>query len=378
MVWWAVRLEDAQSKADANLGKAKIARADLDAAQDAIARALSVQGSVDGVYAALERVYERYHDSGTSPPDGVTVPTEWQLRQARNAASSAAASVSDARGDARDAQDRLDVATRLVQEAKSDYEDDARTVVARIEAAKQAGVRVDSWWESVYHSEAWGVVVAIVTVVVVVAAVVLTGGVALAVIIAGSALLLADALMAYAEGDIGTGEFVLDVVLLLIPGGKLLGTAGKGAKLAIAAAKGTKGASKGVTVVEKIAGSSRTVRTAASPNKIRTLSKEEKKLYSRPKPRATTKREVWERAKDESGVVSDPVTEKVINPDESWDMGHRPGYEFRKLQASAAQRKLTRQEFLDEFNTPSHFRPELPSSNRSHVGEDKLGRWLGP
>jgi len=48
-------------------------------------------------------------------------------------------------------------------------------------------------------------------------------------------------------------------------------------------------------------------------------------------------------------------------------MGHKPGYEFKAHQKSA-----------QGHNDPSHYRPEEPSSNRSHKGEDKTGSYKGP
>ena len=87
---------------------------------------------------------------------------------------------------------------------------------------------------------------------------------------------------------------------------------------------------------------------------------------------------VWENAKGPDGQVRDPLTGAVMNSDDPWDMGHRPGYEFRKHQLSAQQRGISRQEFLDEYNDPSHFWPELPTSNRSHAGEDTTDQYFGP
>jgi HNH/ENDO VII superfamily nuclease with conserved GHE residues len=51
-------------------------------------------------------------------------------------------------------------------------------------------------------------------------------------------------------------------------------------------------------------------------------------------------------------------------------MGHLPGQEFRRLQAEAQANGLSRKQFLDIHNDPLHYRPELPSSNRSHALED--------
>ena len=59
-------------------------------------------------------------------------------------------------------------------------------------------------------------------------------------------------------------------------------------------------------------------------------------------------------------------------------MGHKPAYEFRKHRDSAAERGLSRQEFLDEHNDPSHYRPELSESNQGYMGEDASDAYLGP
>jgi len=59
-------------------------------------------------------------------------------------------------------------------------------------------------------------------------------------------------------------------------------------------------------------------------------------------------------------------------------MGHRPGYEFKKHQKSAEDRGNNRKQFLDEHNNPNHYRPELPSSNRGHMGEDLTSNYFGP
>jgi hypothetical protein len=88
----------------------------------------------------------------------------------------------------------------------------------------------------------------------------------------------------------------------------------------------------------------------------------------------------WETAQNESidGVVRDPVTGDPVNPNEPWDMGHKPGYEFRKHQQSAAERGVSRDQFLNEHNTSDHFRPENPSSNRGHQGEAPDDIYYGP
>ena len=100
--------------------------------------------------------------------------------------------------------------------------------------------------------------------------------------------------------------------------------------------------------------------------------------YSRPTGyRAGVRDQVWENAKDEHGRVRDPVSGRYMSKNQSWDMGHKPGYEFKKHQESAMERGITRKQFLDEHNNPDHYRPELPFSNRSHKGEDKTGEYFG-
>ena len=59
-------------------------------------------------------------------------------------------------------------------------------------------------------------------------------------------------------------------------------------------------------------------------------------------------------------------------------MGHKPGFEFRKLQKYAADNRWTREQFLDAYNDPSHYQPELPDSNMGHQGEDMTNNYYGP
>ena len=113
--------------------------------------------------------------------------------------------------------------------------------------------------------------------------------------------------------------------------------------------------------------------------KPRKLTRKEKKLYKRPSGyRKGMRDKVWEIAKNDDGVVLDPLTNKVIDKSEAWDMGHKPGYEFWKHQQSAAERGISRKQFLDEYYNVDHFRPELPISNRSHKGEIGSNLYYGP
>ena len=100
--------------------------------------------------------------------------------------------------------------------------------------------------------------------------------------------------------------------------------------------------------------------------------------YSRPTHwRAGMRDEVWDGAKDDHGRVRDSVSGKYMCKDQPWDMGHKPGYEFYKHQQSARERGISRKEFLDEYYNSDHYRPELPSSNRSHKGENVTDDYFG-
>jgi predicted ribonuclease toxin of YeeF-YezG toxin-antitoxin module len=100
--------------------------------------------------------------------------------------------------------------------------------------------------------------------------------------------------------------------------------------------------------------------------------------YKRPSGyRKGVRDKVWDDAKGPDGKVRDPLTGKEMKKNEPWDMGHKPGHEFRKHQQDAANRGIDRKQFLDEHNNPRSYRPELPSSNRSHMGEAADDIFLG-
>jgi hypothetical protein len=115
-----------------------------------------------------------------------------------------------------------------------------------------------------------------------------------------------------------------------------------------------------------------------NPRKKKQTSAKEEVDYSRPSGfRNGVRDTVWDLAKAANGSVYDPLTRKRMLKGEPWDMGHKPGYEFRKHQAYAIERGISREEFIVEHNNPRHYRPELPSSNRSHADEDMTGRYKG-
>lgn len=111
------------------------------------------------------------------------------------------------------------------------------------------------------------------------------------------------------------------------------------------------------------------------PNRVETRTVDVS--YARPSSfRKGVRDQVWEAARGSDGMVRSPGGQ-IMNSSEPWDMGHKPGYEFRKHQQSAIQRGISRKAFLDEYNDPTHYRPEPPSYNRSHRGEDLTDAYFG-
>ena len=100
--------------------------------------------------------------------------------------------------------------------------------------------------------------------------------------------------------------------------------------------------------------------------------------YRRPtRYRAGVPEKVWENAKGPDGIVRDPLTKNPMKFDEPWEMGHKPQHEFWKHQVSAAERGISREQFLDEYNDPNDYRPETPETNSSHAGEDRTSAYKG-
>lgn len=71
--------------------------------------------------------------------------------------------------------------------------------------------------------------------------------------------------------------------------------------------------------------------------------------------------------KDELGFYIDPNTRRPIvgKP----DIGHKPGYEWRCIQAKARFEGWSRQQLIDFANNPNHYQLEDPSSNRGRAFE---------
>ena len=103
----------------------------------------------------------------------------------------------------------------------------------------------------------------------------------------------------------------------------------------------------------------------------------DKKTYDRPPPWTETERAtVWRNAQDRNGKVFSP-SGREIKPGDLWIMGHKPKFEFWKHQLSAAQRAITRDQFLRECEDLSMYRPETLEDSSSHLYEDKTDAYDG-
>jgi RHS repeat-associated protein len=125
---------------------------------------------------------------------------------------------------------------------------------------------------------------------------------------------------------------------------------------------------------------------AAEEEGVLKLSKSEN-ASAKPKPYSNSKNrpnygdgqveKVWENAKQSDGKVYDPYTGEELTWDKTksrqgqWDMGHKPGKEYRKLWSDYMDGKIDLKTFLKEFRNPDNYTPQSVQSNRSHKYEQK-------
>lgn len=93
---------------------------------------------------------------------------------------------------------------------------------------------------------------------------------------------------------------------------------------------------------------------------------------------------VWRNSADATGRVFDPNTlaelywDRLTTRAGQWDMGHLPGRSYDDLKRAFLEGLVSRKQFLDEFNNPANYRPELPGANRSRKFDRKDGGDEGP
>jgi hypothetical protein len=112
--------------------------------------------------------------------------------------------------------------------------------------------------------------------------------------------------------------------------------------------------------------------------KIRLQKALDEQTYARPPWRTDMRQKVWDNAmKEGNGKVLSP-SRKQLQFEDDWVIGHKPKYEFRKHQESAAKRGISREQFRDEYNRDAkHYRPETTADNSSRKYEDRTDAYLG-
>lgn len=91
-----------------------------------------------------------------------------------------------------------------------------------------------------------------------------------------------------------------------------------------------------------------------------------------PRHRLTPKQraDIFEKSRSRwTGKVYDPKTGAEIKSSDKWDAGHKPGQEFWRAKEEAQKTGMSREEFRASQKNTDLYRPELPSSNRSHAME---------
>lgn len=185
--------------------------------------------------------------------------------------------------------------------------------------------------------------------------------------IAVSALLVADG-----GGNItgGTAGLVASGTAASTGVGSAPGAAG--ATLSgIAIIKGTAEVAMGVNMFSNTA---KNVKSDVS----KSSSNSDKKPYSKSRPSYARGQvdKVWNSAKQKDGKVYDPNTKEELTWDKTkkprqWDMGHKPGHEYRTLHKKYMKGKISKAEFLKQYKDPNNYQPESKSANRSHKYEKK-------
>ena len=96
---------------------------------------------------------------------------------------------------------------------------------------------------------------------------------------------------------------------------------------------------------------------------------------SRPSYGKTQVDDVWNNYKDPTtGKAPDPAGgsiswDKTKPRQGQWDMGHIPGEKYSDMHGRYIRGEISQKEFLEWYRNPANYRPELPSTNRSHKYE---------
>ncbi|MGW7296569.1 RHS repeat-associated core domain-containing protein [Streptomyces sp. NPDC054829] len=255
------KLERAQALADRALARGREAQADLSAAKSRLVKADSWVGRAT-------KEADKYKDDPTGSKS-TDKPDEAKVRAATRDVQHAETARSNARGDVSDAQDALDAAKKMAEDARKMRQEAARTAKSKIDEASDAGIQNRSWWEEVgdWFVDNWDTIVAVCKVVVAVVGVIamIIGGPILgAIVLIAALVVLADTLYKYSQGRASLWD-VAFAALGCIPAFKGLTTLGglaRGLKGGMAAVKGIRGGLKGMGLA--LRGLGKNARTAVT------------------------------------------------------------------------------------------------------------------
>ncbi|SFC27691.1 DUF6531 domain-containing protein [Streptomyces aidingensis] len=241
LLTYAPKLEDAQRDADQALTDAEDARAELSTAQSWLERATST----------LEDAEEE-----AEPPDEEEVSA-----QVRRALSDAQLDAGNARTAVDDAQEKLNAAIALAQQAREAREEAAERCMRDLEEASDAGMQNKKWWQKAvdWVVDNWDTIVDVCKVIVAVVGIIamIIGGPLALLVLAAALIVLADTLIKYANGEASLWD-VAFAALDCIPGMKGLTTAAgllKGIKSGMKGlAAGAKGLGQALRRVGRAAG----------------------------------------------------------------------------------------------------------------------------
>ncbi|MXM62309.1 Rhs protein [Streptomyces sp. HUCO-GS316] len=261
------KLERAQALADRALARAREAQADLSSAQSRLS-------SADSWVTRANKEADRYKDDPTGSTSGAEKPDEAKVRAATRDAQQANSAHAKAQSDVSDAQDALDAAKKMAEDARTMREEAARDAKSKIDEASDAGIQNRSWWEEVgdWFTDNWDTIVAackIVVAVLGIVAMIIGGPILGAIVLIAALVVLADTLYKYSKGQASLWDVGL-AALDCIPGMKGLTSLGGLAKGLKALGKtGLKGMALGVKGLGKSVGA---------------MSRQMKKLFCRTDP----------------------------------------------------------------------------------------------
>ncbi|MFF0224512.1 DUF6531 domain-containing protein [Streptomyces sp. NPDC004629] len=221
------KLERAQALADRALARAKEAQSDLSSAKSRLA-------SADSWVTRAGKEADTYKDDPTGSRSGADKPDEAKVRAAARDVQNAKSAHATAQSEVTTAQNALDAAKKMAQDARTMRDEAAREAKSKIDEASDAGIQNRSWWEDIGHwfENNWDTIVAVCKVVVAVVgiiAMIIGGPILGAIVLIAALVVLADTLYKYSQGKASLWD-VAFAALDCIPGAKGITSFGKLAK----------------------------------------------------------------------------------------------------------------------------------------------------